>query len=151
MEITSGVLKRPQKVVVYGPEGIGKSTFASHFPDPLFLDIEDSTSQLDVKRIQGINSWEMLLSLISQINRERPCKAVVVDTADWAEKLCIQHVCAVNKKGSIEDFGYGSGYVKLLEEFDAEGIFINSDNNITVTDGLKDRFTRTSRDYTLVS
>ena len=117
MEITSGVLKRPQKVVVYGPEGIGKSTFASHFPDPLFLDIEDSTSQLDVKRIQGINSWEMLLSLISQINQERPCKTVVVDTADWAEKLCIQHVCAVNKKGSIEDFGYGSGYVKLLEEF----------------------------------
>ena len=41
--------------------------------------------------------------------------------------------------------------MKLLEEFDAEGIFINSDNNITVTDGLKGRFTRTSRDYTLVS
>ena len=41
--------------------------------------------------------------------------------------------------------------MKLLEEFDAEGIFIDSDNNITVTDGLKDRFTRTSRDYTLVS
>ena len=101
MEITSGVLKRPQKVVVYGPEGIGKSTFASHFPDPLFLDIEDSTSQLDVKRIQGINSWEMLLSLISQINRERPCKTVVVDTADWAEKLCIQHVCAVNKISAV--------------------------------------------------
>lgn len=117
MKITSGVLNRPQKVVVYGPEGIGKSTFASRFPEPLFLDIEDSTSQLDVKRIQGINSWEMLLSLISQINQERPCKTVVVDTADWAEKLCIQHVCAVNKKNSIEDFGYGSGYVKLLEEF----------------------------------
>lgn len=117
MKIISGVLNRPQKVVVYGPEGIGKSTFASHFPDPLFLDIEDSTSQLDVKRIQGITSWEMLLSLISQINQERPCKTVVIDTADWAEKLCIQHVCAVNKKGSIEDFGYGSGYVKLLEEF----------------------------------
>lgn len=117
MKIISGVLNRPQKVVVYGPEGIGKSTFASYFPDPLFLDIEDSTSQLDVKRIQGITSWEMLLSLISQINQERPCKTVVIDTADWAEKLCIQHVCAVNKKGSIEDFGYGSGYVKLLEEF----------------------------------
>ena len=41
--------------------------------------------------------------------------------------------------------------MKLLEEFDAEGIFINSDNNITVTDGLKDHFTLTSRDYTLVS
>ncbi len=117
LNISKGIVLRPQKVVVYGPEGIGKSTFASHFPDPLFLDIEDSTSQLDVKRIQGITSWEMLLSLISQINQERPCKTVVIDTADWAEKLCIQHVCAVNKKGSIEDFGYGSGYVKLLEEF----------------------------------
>lgn len=41
--------------------------------------------------------------------------------------------------------------MKRWEEFDAEGIFINSDNNITVTDGLKGRFTRTSRDYTLVS
>ena len=41
--------------------------------------------------------------------------------------------------------------MKLREELDAEGIFINSDNNITVTDGLKDRFTLTSRDYTLVS
>ena len=80
MEITSGVLKRPQKVVVYGPEGIGKSTFASHFPDPLFLDIEDSTSQLDVKRIQGINSWEMLLSLISQINREFQRKGIDMET-----------------------------------------------------------------------
>lgn len=117
MEITKGVLNRPQKVVVYGPEGIGKSTFASQFPDPLFLDIEDSTSQLDVQRIQNITSWEMLLQLIHQVNFEKPCKTLVIDTADWAEKLCIQHVCAVNKKSSIEDFGYGSGYVKLLETF----------------------------------
>lgn len=117
LNITKGVVLRPQKVVVYGPEGIGKSTFASHFPDPLFLDIEDSTSQLDVKRIQGIDSWAILMSIIAQVTKEKPCKTLVIDTADWAEKLCIQHVCDVNKKGSIEDFGYGSGYVKLLEEF----------------------------------
>ena len=59
LNISKGIVLRPQKVVVYGPEGIGKSTFASHFPDPLFLDIEDSTSQLDVKRIPDINSWAM--------------------------------------------------------------------------------------------
>ena len=117
MNITKGVLNRPQKVCLYGPEGIGKSTFASQFPDPLFLDIEDSTSQLDVKRIQNITSWEMLLQLISQVNNEKPCKTLVIDTVDWAEKLCIQHVCAVNKKASIEDFGYGQGYMRLLETF----------------------------------
>ena len=36
LNISKGIVLRPQKVVVYGPEGIGKSTFASHFPDPLF-------------------------------------------------------------------------------------------------------------------
>ena len=39
-EITSGVISSAQKVVVYGPEGIGKSTFASQFPNPLFIDTE---------------------------------------------------------------------------------------------------------------
>ena len=90
LNISKGIVLRPQKVVVYGPEGIGKSTFASHFPDPLFLDIEDSTSQLDVKRIPDINSWAMLMGIIEEVTKEKPCKTFVIDTVDWAEKLCIQ-------------------------------------------------------------
>lgn len=117
MNITTGFIQRPQRVVVYGPEGIGKSTFASRFPDPLFLDIEDGTGQLDIKRVTGISSWSMLLSLVQQVGQEKPCKTLVIDTADWAERLCIQHVCAAGRKENIEDFGYGSGYVKLLQEF----------------------------------
>lgn len=105
LNISKGIVLRPQKVVVYGPEGIGKSTFASHFPDPLFLDIEDSTSQLDVKRIPDINSWAMLLGIIADVKNEKPCNTLVIDTVDWAEKLCIQYVCAQAKKSSIEDFG----------------------------------------------
>lgn len=104
LNISKGIVLRPQKVVVYGPEGIGKSTFASHFPDPLFLDIEDSTSQLDVKRIPDINSWAMLMGIIEEVTKEKPCKTFVIDTVDWAEKLCIQYVCAQAKKSSIEDF-----------------------------------------------
>lgn len=114
LNISKGIVLRPQKVVVYGPEGIGKSTFASHFPDPLFLDIEDSTSQLDVKRIPDINSWAMLMGIIEEVTKEKPCKTFVIDTVDWAEKLCIQYVCAQAKKSSIEDFAYGSGYTKLM-------------------------------------
>ena len=117
MNITTGFIQRAQRVVVYGPEGIGKSTFASRFPDPLFLDIEDGTGHLDVKRITGINSWSMLLSIVQQVRQEKPCKTLVIDTADWAEKLCIQHVCAAGRKENIEDFGFGSGYVRLLQEF----------------------------------
>ena len=38
LKIMEGKEKRPLKIVIYGPEGIGKSTFASKFPDPLFID-----------------------------------------------------------------------------------------------------------------
>ena len=47
MNITKGVIPSAQKIVIYGPEGIGKSTFASMFPDPLFSDTEGSTKKLD--------------------------------------------------------------------------------------------------------
>ena len=50
MNITKGKVKTALKVVVYGQEGVGKSTFASHFPDPVFIDTEGSTKQLDVAR-----------------------------------------------------------------------------------------------------
>ena len=49
--ITAGVQDSPVKTVLYGPEGIGKSTFASHFPDPVFIDTEGGTKRLNVKRL----------------------------------------------------------------------------------------------------
>lgn len=78
LNISKGIVLRPQKVVVYGPEGIGKSTFASHFPDPLFLDIEDSTSQLDVKRIPDINSWAMLMGIIEEVTKENHARHLLL-------------------------------------------------------------------------
>lgn len=51
MQIISGVLPKAVKAVIYGPEGIGKTTFASLAPDPLFIDTEGSTTRLNVKRL----------------------------------------------------------------------------------------------------
>ena len=51
MKISNGKVIRPQKVVIYGSEGIGKSTLAAQFPNPLFIDTEGGTAQLDVRRI----------------------------------------------------------------------------------------------------
>ena len=59
MNITSGVIASAQKVVVYGPEGIGKSTFASQFPRPLFIDTEGSTKKLNVQRFDKPSSCGM--------------------------------------------------------------------------------------------
>lgn len=117
MNITKGVIPSAQKIVIYGPEGIGKSTFASMFPDPLFSDTEGSTKKLDIKRFDAPTSWQMLLQQAEYVRNNKPCKTYIIDTADWAEKLCSQAVCARANKSGIEDFGYGKGYTYLKEEF----------------------------------
>lgn len=121
-EITSGAISSAQKVVVYGPEGIGKSTFASQFPDPLFIDTEGSTKKLNVKRFPKPTSWEMLNNEIREAVSKKLCKTLVIDTIDWAEQLCLNSICDRYQKKGIEDFGYGNGYVYEKEEF---GRFLN--------------------------
>lgn len=118
MQITRGKQPGAQKVVLYGPEGIGKSTFASRFPEPVFIDTEGSTRHLDVARLPKPSSWTMLLDDVKYI-RDTPgvCKTLIIDTLDWAEALCTQHVCDTAQKKGVEDFGYGKGYVYVAEEF----------------------------------
>lgn len=115
-EMTHGKIATAQKVVIYGPEGVGKSTLAARFPKPLFIDTEGGTNKMDVARFPKPTSWEMLKNEV----REAPatgCKTIIIDTIDWAEKLCIAAICDASQKKGIEDFGYGKGYVYEREEF----------------------------------
>ncbi|MCI9141110.1 MAG: ATP-binding protein [Lachnospiraceae bacterium] len=123
MEIIRGKRPGAKKVVCYGPEGIGKSTFAAQFPEPLFIDTEGSTKDMDVARTPDPISWAMLLEQAEYV-RTHPeiCRTLVVDTIDWAEQMCVEHICAKHQKRGIEDFGYGTGYVYTKEEF---GRFLN--------------------------
>ncbi|WOO40546.1 ATP-binding protein [Rubellicoccus peritrichatus] len=116
MEIIKGKQNKAQRIVVYGPEGIGKSTFGSKFPNPVFIDTEDSTDHLDVARTKKPASWTMILSQVEEVAKSE-FKTLIIDTIDWAERQCIEYVCAVAGKSSIEDFGYGKGYTHLAEEF----------------------------------
>lgn len=118
MEIITGVIPKALKLVIYGPEGIGKSTFASLAPNPLFLDTEGSTTRMNVRRLPRPTSYAMILDEINFV-RATPgiCKTLVLDTADWAERMCRENVCASNGKTGIEDFGYGKGYSYIFEAF----------------------------------
>lgn len=128
LNITRGIVFKPQKVVIYGPEGIGKSTFASKFPDPVFIDTEGSTNLMDVARLPRPTSWSILATMVNEIkNTPGCCKTLVIDTIDWAEQLCVEHICAIHNKKGVEDFGYGNGYVYVKEEF---GRLLNLLNDI---------------------
>lgn len=117
--ITKGRKIKAQKVALYGPEGIGKSTFLSKFPGVIFCDTEGSTEHMDVARLPAPTSWEMLLDEVRFVAKGGlpECKTFALDTADWAERACAEHICNKHKKDSIESFGYGNGYTYLSEEF----------------------------------
>ena len=118
LNIIEGKISRALKIVIYGSEGIGKSTLASRFPDPLIIDTEGGTAHMDVRRIQKPATWTELLFDVQEVAKtDGICKTLVIDTADWAEQLCIDHVCTQYKQKSIEAFGYGKGYTYLGEEF----------------------------------
>lgn len=128
MQIIRGKQKTALKVVVYGPEGIGKSTFAAQFPNPLFIDTEGGTKHMDVARTPKPTSWVMLLGLVKEcIADPSLCGTLIIDTMDWAELLCSRYVCDKAQKKSIEEFGYGKGYTYLMEEF---GSLLNTLNEL---------------------
>lgn len=137
-DISSGIQHGPQKIVVYGPEGIGKSTFAAEFPNPLFIDTEGSTKLLDVKRLPRPESWSVLNQMIDEVAKNPEiCKTLVIDTVDWAERLCSEYICEKGHKQSIEEYGYGKGYVLIKEEFgrmlDRLNAVIESGINVVLT------------------
>ena len=108
MNIERGKKHKAQKVCIHGVEGIGKSTFASKFPDPFFIDTEGSTSDLDVTRTCP-SSWAEILSTIGELRQDHQgFRTTIVDTIDWAERYGVIQCCAENGLSSLggqEDYG----------------------------------------------
>lgn len=114
--ITNTRKTKPMKVVLYGVEGIGKTTFVSHFPDPIFIDTEGSTGFIDAKKLPDPDNWAMLLEEIAYMAQNPQGKTLVIDTADWAEELAKQHLMAKHKWQAIDQTDYGTRYVTLSNE-----------------------------------
>lgn len=114
--ITNTRKTKPMKVVLYGVEGIGKTTFVSHFPNPIFIDTEGSTGFIDAKKLPDPDNWAMLLEEIAFMAQNPQGKTLVIDTADWAEELAKQHLMAKHKWQAIDQTDYGTRYVALSNE-----------------------------------
>ena len=116
--IPGGAIPAPVKVVLYGVEGIGKSSLAARFPGAVFIDTEGGTKRLDVRRLPAPTSWQMLTEEVAAAAAGGvDCQTLVLDTADWAEKLCMAAVCQRLRVKGIEDIGYGKGYTYVKEDF----------------------------------
>lgn len=118
MNITKGKRKIPYRVVIYGPEGIGKTTLASKFPAPVFLDTEGSTERMgNVERFDRPETLEDVTACIDWLAQEsHGYRTLVIDTMDRLELLINDKVCQEKGVTGLEDIGYGKGYTYVAEK-----------------------------------
>lgn len=109
-EITTG--KDTQvgiKTIIAGVEGVGKTTLASQFPKPVFIDAEGSASHFDVAKLPKPVCFQMLIDEIKFISTQG-YKTVVIDSIDYVEQLQLDELLEQEHKNSISAFGFGEGF-----------------------------------------
>lgn len=116
--ILRGKKEAPLRLCVYGVPGVGKSTFASRSPSPLFLCAEEGAEQIDVAKLPRPDSWEESLGIVRQLSVEpHDYKTFVIDTLDALEALAIAYVCGRGGKETLADFDWGKGPQALCEQW----------------------------------
>ncbi|MFZ8933689.1 MAG: ATP-binding protein [Bacteriovoracaceae bacterium] len=122
--VSKGVQDFSQFLIAYGPEAVGKTTFAYHSgKNVLFLDLEAGSKFLDTSRIK-IESFDQMMGILEELlSGKHNYDSVAIDSVDHFESLLWEQVCADKSKGgkkvtNIEDFGYGKGYVIALSYWD---------------------------------
>jgi len=123
LPLSKGRKERPDFIVIYGVPGVGKSTFASGAPSPLFIDIEDGSAEIDTTRIEAdhLRDFHSVASLMKEAMGS-DFKTIVIDSLSKLEKLIWDATCKRKPvKGkvhkSIEDFGFKQGYIFCLDEW----------------------------------
>lgn len=120
-KVTTGKIQKPELVLIYGPDGVGKSTFAANAPAPIFAEVEEGTARLNVARLPLIENWNLILQGIKELTEEKHhYKTLVIDSLDWLETLLWAEICKEYKAATIEHAcgGYGKGYVEAVVRWD---------------------------------
>jgi hypothetical protein len=118
--ITSGRISGPQRIVIYGPGGIGKSSLAALAPGNVSLDLEHGTREMDIPRVEGLETWADLRSCVQSTALDA-YRTITVDTLTRAEELAIAHTLKTipHEKGhlvsSVEGYGFGKGLQHVYE------------------------------------
>lgn len=107
---------KPPRILIYGPQGLGKSTFGSLADRPVFIQTEDGLDALNVPAYPLATSYEQVMGYIGELaSIDHLYKTLVVDSVDWMEPLVWAQVAKEQGKKSIEDIGYGKGYVMAVD------------------------------------
>lgn len=116
--VTSGIAREPGRILIYGVGGVGKSTFLSEAPKPIFLDTQDGTARLGVARFPRPRTWDDVNEALDElVQTEHSYLTLAIDLLDDLEALLWNHICVRDNQENIEAYGYGKGYKVALAEW----------------------------------
>ena len=116
-KIQRGRTPKPPRLLLYGTEGIGKSTFGSKAPKPIFVQTEDGLDEIDCDRFPLAATFDEVVEALQDLHAEKhDYQTVVIDSLDWLERLIWDDLCRQYNVQSIEkvDGGYAKGYTHAL-------------------------------------
>ena len=103
--ITTGKAQQPPRIMIYGSEGVGKSTFAASAPKPIFVQTEDGLSEIDCAKFPLCTSFAEVVEQLKAIR----------DGEHEFQTLCVD-----SRKGYTYALTYWRDVVKLLNEIRAK-------------------------------
>lgn len=115
--IKTGRENKPPRIMLYGSEGIGKSSWGAAAPNAIFVPTEDGLGEINCHKFPLATTLaEVIADLTALRDEPHDYQTVVLDSADWLERLIFDEVCREFGVRSIEkaDGGYGRGYVDAL-------------------------------------
>lgn len=117
--VTTGGAILPTRMVAYGVDGIGKTTFAAEAKNVIFVPTEDGCNRIQVPQFPVAKTWLELFDNIRTVAKEKhDYKTIVLDTADWAQHLAVEHIVKTEFEGNMQGFdAYGKGYKVLSQEW----------------------------------
>ena len=119
MKLIRGKQPRPRRCMLYGPHGIGKSSWAAEAPGAGFVQTEDGLSDIDCIKTPLCTKLADVYEGLDLLQAESEIRWIVLDTIDWAQSLVWQALCQDEGYTSIESPGYGKGYTLAMERMQA--------------------------------
>jgi hypothetical protein len=117
---------KPPIMVLYGPGGIGKTSFGATMNKPIIVQAEDGIGKINCPHTEVAKTYlEFQDNLKYFIDEDDEFKTIVVDSLDWLETLIHEHICEKNGWPDISSPAYGKGYASAIETWKEYLVLLN--------------------------